>query len=144
MMLRMLPAFALLLTVAGCGGDGSGGSPGDAVRSYNAAVADGDGGRACARLDTAAQDELRNSTQGAIRGSCRQVIETLAAFYDDATKQRLRQTKVESRSHDDTATATFASPVALPAGRATYELRRVDGEWKITSLGIAAAGAAGS
>ena len=141
----MLPAVALVLTVAGCGNGGSASSPADAVRSYNAAVADGDGERACARLDSAAQDELRESTQGAIRGSCRQVIETLAAFYDDATKQRLRETKVDTHTDDDSATATFASPVALggPDGRATYELEQVDGDWKITSLGIAAAGEAG-
>jgi hypothetical protein len=140
-MLRLLPVVALLLTVAGCGSDGSASSPGDAVRSYNAAVADGDGKRACDLLDSAAQKQLRDSTQGAIRGSCRQVIETLAAFYDDATKQRLRETKkVDTQIHDDSATATFASPVALggPDGQATYELERVDGDWKITSLGIVA------
>jgi hypothetical protein len=143
---RMLPVVALVLTVAGCGSDASAGSPGDAVRSYNAAVADGDGKRACERLDSGARDELRQSTQGAIRGSCRQVIETLAAFYDDATKQRLRDTKkVDAQTDGDSATATFASPVAVggPDGRATYELARVDGDWKITSLGIVTAGAAG-
>ena len=140
MMLRMLPAVALLLAVAGCGGSGSAGSPGDAVRAYNSAVADGDGARACGRLDTAAQDELRNSVQGAIRASCRQVIETLAAFYDDATKKKLREAKVESRARNDTATATFTSPVGLPGGHATYQLRRVGSDWKITSLGIVEGG----
>jgi hypothetical protein len=143
---RLLSVVALVLIVSGCGADGSASSPGDAVRSYNAAVADGDGKRACERLDSDAQEELRQSTQGAIRGSCRQVIETLAAFYDDATKERLRKTKkVETQTDGDSATATFASPVALggPAGQSTYELARVDGDWKITSLGIDAAGPAG-
>jgi hypothetical protein len=145
MMLRVLPAVALLLTVAGCGSGGSASSPGDAVRSYNAAVAAGDGERACERLDKAAQDELRQSTQGAIRSSCPDVIDALAGFYDDATKERLRETKVETRSDGDSAIATFASPVALggPDRRATYELERVDGDWKIASLGIGAGGVAG-
>jgi hypothetical protein len=143
---RILPVVALLLTVAGCGADSSASSPGDAVRAYNAAVADGNGKRACERLDSAAQDELRESTQGAIRGSCRQVIETLAAFYDDATKKRLRDTKkVDTQTDGDSASATFTSPVAVggPDGKVTYELARVDGDWKITSLGIVAAGPAG-
>jgi hypothetical protein len=141
MMLRVLPAVALVLTVAACGNDGAAGSPGDAVRSYNAAVADGDGGRACERLDKAAQDELRQSTQGAMRGSCKQVIEALAGFYDDATKERLRETKVETRTDGDSATATFASPVG-PDRQATYGLERNDGDWKIASLGIGTAGVA--
>jgi hypothetical protein len=142
---RILPVVALLLTVAGCGSDAAS-SPTDAVRSYNVAVADGDGKHACERLDARAQDELRQSTQGAIRVSCEQVIETLAAFYDDATKTRLRETKkVDTQTDGDSATATFASPVALggPDGQSTYELARVDGDWKITSLGIGTAGAAG-
>src|SRR5215210_6189363 len=87
-------ALALVTTSTGCGGDDGAASPADAVRAYNGAVADGDGDRACAQLDASAQKELQQSTQGAARGSCKQVIELLAAFYDDATKQRLRDAKV--------------------------------------------------
>jgi hypothetical protein len=135
----VMPAVALVLTAAGCGGAASASSPTDAVRSYNSAVADGDGARACGLLDGAARKELQDSTQGAIRGSCRQVIEALAAFYDDATKQRLRDAQVDSHSDGDRGTATFASPVT-PGQRESYQLQRVDGGWKIASLGIGTTG----
>jgi hypothetical protein len=133
-----VPAVALVLSVAGCGDDGSAGSPADAVRSYNAAVADGDGERACERLDDTAQKELRESAQGAIRGSCAKVVEALAAFYDETTKERLRDAKVKAEPQGARATATFRAPAALgsPAREQTYELRRVDDEWKIASLGL--------
>jgi hypothetical protein len=136
---------ALLLTlavaataVAGCGGDKGAGSPADAVRAYNAAIADGDGKRACAQLDASAQKELQNSTQGAIRNSCKQVIDLLAQFYDDATKQRLRDAKVEAETVGDHATARFLSPVGFgaPDREQSYELRRVGSGWKIASLGL--------
>jgi hypothetical protein len=140
MIRRALPVTVLLLTVAGCGSGAGASSPADSVRSYNSAVADGDGSGACGQLDASARKELQLSTQGAIRGSCNQVIETLAAFYDEATKDRLRKAKVESKPHGDRATATFTSPVAFggPDRKQTYELRKVDGNWKIASLGIGA------
>ena len=133
-----MPAVALVLSVSGCGDDGSAGSPADAVRAYNAAVADGDGGRACDQLDETAQDELRDSAQGSIRGSCATVVEALAAFYDETTKERLRDAKVKAEAQGDRATATVSAPAALggPAREQSYELRRVDGDWKIDSLGL--------
>jgi hypothetical protein len=131
-------ALTLALAVAACGSGDSAGSPVDSVRAYNRAVADGDGERACGRLSADAQRELQQSTQGSIRGSCRQVIELLAAFYDDATKERLRTAEVKAEPEGDQATARFTSPVAVggPDREQTYELRRVDGDWKIASLGI--------
>ncbi len=135
---RSIPAVAIVLAVSGCGDDATSGSPADAVRDYNAAVADGDGERACGRLEKTAQEELQQSSQGSLRGSCAQVVETLAGFYDDATKDALRETKVEAQTNGDRAPATFISPSAL-GGRQreqSYELRRVDGDWKIASLGI--------
>jgi hypothetical protein len=133
-------ALALAAHTLGCGGD-TASSPADAVRAYNGAVADGDGERACARLDAGAQQELRQSTQGQARGSCKQVIELLAAFYDDATKQKLRDAKVAASEQGDRGSARFSSPVGLggPAREQTYELRRIDGDWKITSLGLSGA-----
>jgi hypothetical protein len=141
---RLLPAVALLLTVAGCGSGGAS-SPADAVRSYNSALASGDGERACEQLDERARQELQQSTQGAIRGSCRKVIEALAAFYDDATKDRLREAAVQAQPHGDRATATFTSPVGfgVPDRRQSYELRKVGGAWKIASLGLTPEGRVG-
>lgn len=132
-----LLAVALLATGPGCGGDGAD-SPADAVRTYNEAVAEGDGERACAQLDPAAQEELRQSTQGEARGSCEETIELLSDFYDDATKDRLRKAKVVATAEGDRATARLTLPTGLggPDQRQAYELRRVDGDWKIESLGL--------
>ena len=134
-----LVAIAALTAFAGCGGDDAASSPAGAVRAYNDAVADGDGERACGHLDPAAQEELRQSTQGEARRSCRETIELLAAFYDDATKKRLRDAKVAATSEGDRAAARVKSPAGLggPDREQTLELRRADGDWKIVSLGIA-------
>ena len=139
MIRQTVPAVALVLSIVGCG-DAGDGSPADTVRSYNAAVADGDGKEACDRLDKTAQDELRQSTQGPTSSSCAKVIETLAAFYDDATKERLRKAEVKAEPSGNRATATFNAPPALggPGREQSYELRKVDDEWKIASLGLTA------
>jgi len=130
-------ALALAAAPSACGDDGAS-SPADAVRAYNNALADGNGDKACAQLDPAAQKELQDSTQGAARGSCKKVIELIAAFYDDATKDRLRAAKVAASEQGDRGSARFSSPTGLggPDRAQTYQLRRIKGEWKITSLGL--------
>lgn len=136
-------ALALVATAGGCGGDDASSTPAGAVRAYNDAVAEGDGERACEQLDPAAEKELRRATQGSARGSCKQVIDLLSAFYDDATKDRLEKTEVAAAEQGDTARVRFRSPVGFggPDRDQTYELKRVGGEWKITSLGLSAADA---
>ena len=131
-------ALALAATGAGCGGDDASSTPAGAVRTYNDAVADGNGDKACNQLADSAQKELQRSTQGSARGSCKQVVDLLAAFYDDATKDRLRDAKVAAAQTGDTARARFTSPVAFggPDREQTYELKREGDEWKITSLGL--------
>ena len=127
-----------VLPMAACGNDGDTSSPAGTVRAYNDAVADGDGERACGYLDPAAQEELRQSTQGEARGSCEQVIDLLADFNDDATKDRLRDAEVAASEEGDRAAARLASPDGFggPDRQQTIELRRTDGEWKIVSLGL--------
>jgi hypothetical protein len=137
------PIACLLLVitaaVAGCGsGEKSSSSPADAVRVYHAAIADGDAGKACDQLSDQAQKQLRDSTQGAARGSCEQVIELVVAFYDRTTKEALRKAKVTVKEKGDSATASFQAPVGLggPPQTQTYELSRQGGEWKINQLGL--------
>lgn len=133
-------ALVLATAAAGCGSDDGASSPAKAVRSYNDALAGGDGEKACRRLEASAQKELQRSTQGSARGSCKQVIELLSAFYDDATKDRLRDARVVAAERGDSARVRFSSPVAFggPDRSQTYDLRRAGGEWKITSLGLSA------
>jgi hypothetical protein len=130
---------AAAMAATGCGGGGADSSPAGAVRAYNDAVADGDGERACGHLDAAAQEELRQSTQGQARQSCEQAIEVLSDFYDDATKERLRDARVTASAEGDRAAARLSSPAGFggPDREQTLELRRTDGEWKIVSLGLA-------
>jgi hypothetical protein len=131
-------ALALVATTAACGRDDAAATPAGAVRAYNDAVAAGDGDKACGYLDPAAQTELQQSTQGAARGSCKQVIDLLAAFYDDATKDRLKNAKVAAAEQGDTARARFTSPIGFggPDRALIYELKRHGDEWKITGLGL--------
>jgi hypothetical protein len=134
----MILLTAAALATAGCGDDDEASSPEGAVEAYNEAVADGDGERACGYLDQAAQEELRQATQGDARGSCPQIIDLLSAFYDDATKDRLRDAKVEAATRGDRAAARLNSPAGFggPNREQTIELRRVGDEWKIVSLGL--------
>jgi hypothetical protein len=137
----MAAVVTAALAIGGCGGDDAYSTPAKSVSAYNHAVAGGDGDKACAHLDPSAQKELQNSTQGSARGSCKQVIDLLAAFYDDATKDRLRGAKIATSQHDDSALARFNSPVPFggPDKPQTYELRKSGGKWKITSLGLGSA-----
>ena len=126
----------LVAGVAACGDENEASTPAGAVRAYNDAVADGDGERACGHLDPAAQEELRQSTQGEARRSCERAIELVAAFYDDATKERLRKAEVAATTRGDEAAARLTTPTGFGERRQRLELRRVDGEWKIVSLGL--------
>lgn len=131
-------ALALASAASGCGGGDDASTPAAAVRTFNDAVAGGDGEKACAQLDESAQRELQKATQGSARGSCKQVIDLLAAFYDDATKERLRKAEVAASEQGSRARARFTSPVAAggPDQAQTYELQKDGDEWKITSLGL--------
>jgi hypothetical protein len=134
---------AVLITavLAGCGSGSEGGStkPADVVTRYHAAIAEGDGSAACAQLSAAAQKQLQESTQGAARGSCTQVIELLSAFYDGAAKKALKVAKVTVIEDGDAATASFSAPLGIggPPQQQSYDLKRTGGKWKIEKLQLA-------
>ncbi len=132
----------LLTAVAvGCGSgeDGAGKSPADVVTAYHTAIAAGDAKSACGQLSDAAQKQLRDSTQGAARGSCEQVIELISAFYDGSAKKALKEAKIAITEDGDAATATFQAPLGLggPPTSQSYDLVRSDGNWKIEKLQLA-------
>jgi hypothetical protein len=134
--------FILLgaVALAGCGAAAVGsGSPSDSVRQYHAAIAAGDGAKACAQLDDTAKAQLRNAVQGAVRGSCEKTVDLLAAFWDDNTKTALKNAKIDI-SHQDKngAIASFNPPLGVGGGaaRQSYELKRSGGAWKIHLLDL--------
>ena len=136
---HLIPVLVTVLVMTACGKDDRASSPAGAVRAYNDAVADGDGERACGYLDPAAQEELRQSTQGDARKSCPDVIDLLAAFYDDTTKNELRKSEVAASQQGDSAAARLTAPDGFggPGRSQTIQLRREGDSWKITSLGLA-------
>jgi hypothetical protein len=138
--------FILLgaVALAGCGAAAVGsGSPSDPVREYHAAIAAGNGAKACAQLDDTAKEQLRSAVQGAVRGSCEKTVDLLAAFWDLDTKTALKNAKVDI-SHQDKkgAIASFNAPagVGVAGRRQSYELKRSNGKWKIHLLDLSAGG----
>ena len=134
--------FILLgaVALAGCGAAAVGsGSPSDPVREYHAAIAAGDGAKACAQLDDTAKAQLKAAVQGAVRGSCEKTVDLLAAFWDADTKTELKDAKVVISHQDKSgAIASFSAPRGAGGTTAwkSYELKRADGEWKIHRLDI--------
>jgi hypothetical protein len=131
--------IAASLVACGSGDDEAAGKPADVVRAYHDAIAGGDGKGACRQLTPGAQKQLQDSTQGAARASCDQVIELLSAFYDGSAKKALRAAKVTVTEDGDTATASFSAPLGLggPPQQQSYDLTRTDGTWKIEKLQLA-------
>jgi hypothetical protein len=134
--------FILLgaVALAGCGAAAVGsGSPSDPVREYHAAIAKGDGTKACDQLDATARAQLRAAVQGAVRNSCEKTVELLAAFWDVATKTLLKNARVDIEHRDKNgAIATFTAPLGVGGGptQQAYELKRDDGSWKIHRLDL--------
>jgi hypothetical protein len=134
--------FILLgaVALAGCGAAAAGsGSPSDPVREYHAAIAKGDGTKACDQLDDTAKAQLRAAVQGAVRNSCEKTVDLLAAFWDIDTKTALKNARVDISHRDkDGAIASFNAPLGVggTATRQSYELKREDGAWKIHRLDL--------
>ena len=132
-MRRVLIVACAAALLGGCGDEDSGGggeSPRDVVLGYLQAVADGDGGAACAALAQEAKDETVNAVKQAVPSfkgsSCEEAIEALHAAFDDQAADTLRNAEVESTAvKGDTATVKFKG------GLAPVELERTDDGWVV-------------
>ena len=130
---------AALALAAGCGGDGETGGdgrPGGAdrrtpaaratatVKSYFAALAEGDAPKACRQLTRFARARLR--------GGCERMVAAGTPAIPDENKAILRDIPV-SETVVNGAIARLT--VSAPTGPQTVWLSREGGQWKIDRLG---------
>ena len=110
-------AAAASLVFAGCGASDAERAE-EAVREYNAAFAEGNGKRACARLSRGFKAQIPNCD--------RFVAELSNADPSGESSRRLADADYEVRVAGDRATAENAE-------LGTFELVKEDGDWKISS-----------
>jgi ketosteroid isomerase-like protein len=120
---------ALALLVPGCGGS----DPADSVRAYFEAIAEQDGGRACAQLTDELQAEIEEAPAVRAGGrTCADVMELAAGLNPSLTTSFADDLEVEVDEDDDQASAAFENP--LIGEQETIDLVQVDGEWRISTL----------
>jgi uncharacterized protein DUF4878 len=124
----LLATSALALAAVGCGGGAD--TPDEAVHNYLDALASSDGDKACDQLTEETRDRL-----GRGRGSCKDVMEFLAALIPKDRRDDVKGTDVSVERSGDTAIATFDQPFGGGATRPQrLELKKEDGDWKISNL----------
>jgi hypothetical protein len=104
----------------------------ETVKRFYRAAADGDGEEACDQLTESARE-------AAGPGQCEAAIDQLGELGGATTRRRfeaveVRGTRVQDKQATTNAVVAGQSPVTL-------RLRRVDGEWKLESLGFESQGA---
>jgi hypothetical protein len=143
--MRLLATMATvsLIALAGCGGDdkdsdsGSdrGYDPAGEVRSvlndYFAALADGDGEKACGFLS----EDGRKKIEDAGQGECAALVET---GVEQTGKDPYKDVKLSSiEVTDDTATTHYSIEVEGQTVEADQSLVKEDGEWKLEAADTA-------
>jgi hypothetical protein len=124
--------LSCVLFAAACGsGDSDEDNAASAVRSYFAALADGDGGKACGHLTGNGQRLLLELVFADLpvqaQDTCAENVEAMADSFGHEEKDALRDAKVTAMLSDrDTATATIEGSAASP----TVQKGR-DGTWRI-------------
>ena len=123
------------LAAAGCGGDDSGGGGDDesqvreVVTSYTAAIADGDGDKACGYLSENARAEVDKAAQTLKADGCAGVLEKAAEGATDAEVEKVKNIEVTSvKITGDRATAQ--TKVEGESGTPAILIKE-DGDWKI-------------
>ncbi len=128
-------------TVAACGGGSNStsshdvSSPAAAVKTYQSAIANGDGPGACSVLSPAVQKQALSAASGAgVRASnCTSLFSQIAKRLSPTQRARLRNTKVSSVViHGDTATVQVS-------GGSQAKLTKSGGKWLISG-GLAGSG----
>ena len=122
--MRPIVALAVLVLAAGCGSDGGGDidQARDAVSDYFAAIAQGDGARACDRMTEQAQQQFADEGGTA---SCEEAVERLSEQLADEDLAPLRDPQVDVTLNRDKASASVED------GPSDITVVKVDGEWRI-------------
>ena len=104
--------------------------PEGAFLAFQAALADGDKEAVCGALTPTA---IKQVEEASIGGKCDTWVEEIAGAYDPASKEKLKNTKVDSvEEQGDKATIEYTSPILnLPL---EVELEKSGDAWKISKL----------
>lgn len=105
--------------------------PEEAFLAFQNALADGDEEAVCRAL---APSAIKQVEEASIGGKCDTWVEEIAGAYDAASKEKLKDTKVDSVDEQgDRATIKYTSPILnLPL---EVELEQSGDAWKISKLG---------
>ncbi len=143
----LLAVLAVVGGAAGCGDDKSEEDEvKEVVTGFFDDVADGDGGAGCAKLTTAAVDQL-SAAAFLLQppGSCREAVESISRQLSDDEKKALRSAEVNAATVTGTQASVADGDIALRmSGQSTLfrnndpaplTLEKIGDDWKITSLG---------
>jgi hypothetical protein len=104
--------------------------PEGAFLSFQNALADGDAGTVCGLLTPSA---VKQAEEASIGGKCDTWVEELSGVYDPKSKEKVKNTKVDSvEEKGDKATIKYTSPILdLPL---EVEMEKSGDGWKISKL----------
>ena len=130
--MRAVPVLAIGLLLAGCGGGGSAdGEITKAVRGWTAALADGNGRAACARMTTAAHVELASfakaSTGITPTTACAANATRFTRKLSSNAQRQMRDADVAEIRVDGAAATVHMED----GGPNELVLRREGGEWRV-------------
>lgn len=109
---------------------GEGEDPESAFLAFQTALADGDADTVCGSLTPSA---IKQVEEASIGGKCDTWVKELSGVYDASSKEKLKNTKVDSVDEKgDKATLKYTSPILnLPL---EVELEKDGDVWKISKL----------
>lgn len=128
--LSAVVAIVVGLSIAGCGGSSDSEKAGNAVESYLAAIAQGEGTTACDLLSTTAQGEAVAAARSAgfAAATCEQAVKAMSAGLETRDRSLLRLATISDVTIDgDTAEARVEGGDAVT-------LEKTGDAWKISKL----------
>jgi limonene-1,2-epoxide hydrolase len=127
--------MTVIALLAGCGGgDSDEAAAADVVSEFLTALAEEDGGRACAQLTAAARQVVSTAATevpGVSAPECAAVLERIATLIPGGSRAELRRLP-EGISADDARIQSDTAIVTVPGARLPIELTNSDRGWLIT------------